>query len=271
MKTLTTTIGLTMILATVAGSARADDDEKEEPALKRNRSRERDHHQGEVELPLVPARGLRELESAVAARLVPSRCGARTAERTSSRSRPRGSQGPRKDARLPVRRPCVLAPDRGAAAGNTDALNAFLDDVITHYQIDQERVYLTGLSMGRFGTWELGCTPILSGSPRSRRFAAAEVRRGPKSSKTWPSGHSTALRTEPSRWRAEAMIKAAQGRRLRAQGHDLPGCPATARGPATYNNPELYTWFPGAHSPPAKRRLSRDSQGAPAILRTLLK
>ncbi|HVY72384.1 MAG TPA: prolyl oligopeptidase family serine peptidase [Verrucomicrobiae bacterium] len=39
---------------------------------------------------------------------------------------------------------------------NDDALLALLDDVTKTYRVDKKRVYLTGLSMGGFGTWSLG-------------------------------------------------------------------------------------------------------------------
>jgi predicted peptidase len=35
------------------------------------------------------------------------------------------------------------------------SLSALLDDVVKKYKVDQDRVYLTGLSMGGFGTWAL--------------------------------------------------------------------------------------------------------------------
>jgi len=37
---------------------------------------------------------------------------------------------------------------------SVDVLNALLDKIIRKYRIDEDRVYLTGLSMGGFGTWE---------------------------------------------------------------------------------------------------------------------
>ncbi len=39
-----------------------------------------------------------------------------------------------------------------------DVLNALLDSIIAKYNIDENRVYLTGLSMGGYGTWQLGGT-----------------------------------------------------------------------------------------------------------------
>jgi predicted peptidase len=37
-----------------------------------------------------------------------------------------------------------------------DVLLALLDDIEARYPVDKHRVYLTGLSMGGFGTWNLG-------------------------------------------------------------------------------------------------------------------
>lgn len=36
-----------------------------------------------------------------------------------------------------------------------DSVIALLDDVIDNYQVDEQRVYITGLSMGGYGTWEI--------------------------------------------------------------------------------------------------------------------
>lgn len=38
------------------------------------------------------------------------------------------------------------------------ALNGLLDEVITKYAVDTDRIYLTGLSMGGFGTWRFATT-----------------------------------------------------------------------------------------------------------------
>jgi predicted peptidase len=47
----------------------------------------------------------------------------------------------------------------------TEPLLGLLDEVMKKYPVDPRRVYLTGLSMGGYGTWELGTT-------HPERFAA---------------------------------------------------------------------------------------------------
>jgi predicted peptidase len=39
-----------------------------------------------------------------------------------------------------------------------DVLLALLDDITAKYAVDTNRIYLTGLSMGGYGTWDLGLT-----------------------------------------------------------------------------------------------------------------
>jgi predicted peptidase len=48
---------------------------------------------------------------------------------------------------------------------NADALNALLDEIMAQYKVDADRVYLTGLSMGGYGTWNLAAA-------HPERFAA---------------------------------------------------------------------------------------------------
>ena len=128
----------------------------------------------------------------------------------------------------------VVSPQSRFGGWNTDALNALLDEVITNYQIDQERVYLTGLSMGGFGTWELACThperfaaiaPICGGGYPSR---AKELRNMP----VW-AFHGARDRTVPVA-HTEAMIKAIQ------EAGSAPSSPSTRR-PATTRGPRLTT------------------------------
>jgi len=44
-------------------------------------------------------------------------------------------------------------------------LNGLLDEILASYKVDRDRVYLTGLSMGGFGTWALAAA-------HPERFAA---------------------------------------------------------------------------------------------------
>src|SRR5205085_8699288 len=39
---------------------------------------------------------------------------------------------------------------------SNDVLLGLLEDITRHYAVDQHRIYLTGLSMGGYGTWDLG-------------------------------------------------------------------------------------------------------------------
>ena len=51
-------------------------------------------------------------------------------------------------------------------------LAALLDEIVEKYKVDQDRIYVTGLSMGGFGTWSLAAyQPALS--PPSCRFVVA--------------------------------------------------------------------------------------------------
>jgi len=62
--------------------------------------------------------------------------------------------------------PFILVSPQSAGRGwNSETLNALLDDVIRNYKVDKSRVYLTGLSMGGYGTWSLAAA-------HPERFAA---------------------------------------------------------------------------------------------------
>ncbi len=51
----------------------------------------------------------------------------------------------------------IVAPQCPAGVGwDARELSALLDDVESSYRIDKDRIYVTGLSMGGFGTWSLG-------------------------------------------------------------------------------------------------------------------
>ncbi len=49
----------------------------------------------------------------------------------------------------------LVSPQSPGRGWNADALNGLLDEVMRQYRVDPDRVYLTGLSMGGYGTWTL--------------------------------------------------------------------------------------------------------------------
>ncbi|MBS0262983.1 MAG: prolyl oligopeptidase family serine peptidase [Planctomycetes bacterium] len=59
----------------------------------------------------------------------------------------------------------VVSPQSAGRGWNPQSLNPLLDDLVAKYRVDKDRIYVTGLSMGGFGTWALAAA-----SPQ--RFAA---------------------------------------------------------------------------------------------------
>ena len=126
------------------------------------------------------------------------------------------------------------------------SLIALLDDVIARYDVDPDRVYLTGLSMGGFGTWDTAIAypnrfaaiaPICGGGNKHRASALRNV-------PTWVF-HGEKDPSVPIAESEEMVdaIKRAGGdvrfTRYPEAGHDS--------WTESYNNPELYTWFLSHH------------------------
>lgn len=124
----------------------------------------------------------------------------------------------------------------------TDVLKSLLDNVEKNYRVDTDRVYLTGLSMGGFGTWTLACAypgrfaaiaPICGGV---ERYLADRLKDVP----VW-AFHGARDKVVPVR-RSEEMVEA-----VRKAGGDakLTVYPEAEHDSwtATYDNQELYDWF----------------------------
>jgi predicted peptidase len=85
--------------------------------------------------------------------------------------------------------PCIVVspqcPTDQWWAGEVDALSALLDELTADLNVDADRVYLTGLSMGGFGTWALAIrepdrfaalVPVCGGGDR---FRASQISHTP--------------------------------------------------------------------------------------------
>lgn len=121
-------------------------------------------------------------------------------------------------------------------------LLALLDDVRSRLKIDEDRIYITGISMGGFGTWMLAAyapeqiaaiAPICGGGDTewAENFATMPV---------WAFHGAKDNSVPPSR--SQAMIDA-----LKKKGGDprLTIYPDAGHDSwtATYDNPELYAWL----------------------------
>lgn len=124
----------------------------------------------------------------------------------------------------------------------TDALINLLDEIINCCNVDRDRVYLTGLSMGGYGTWTLACkypnrfaaiAPICGGG---EPLLSGQLKHIP----TW-AFHGAKDNVVPLE-KSEEMVKAVQ-----AAGGDakLTVYPEAGHDSwtETYDNPELYEWF----------------------------
>jgi predicted peptidase len=130
----------------------------------------------------------------------------------------------------------------GASGDNGKRALAILDEVQKDYKTDKKRVYLTGLSMGGFGTWSLAAAhperwaaiaPICGGGdPKT----AAKFKDVP----CW-CFHGDADKTV-SVEKSRAMIKALKDAGGNPKYTEYPGVEHNSWDKA-YATPELYSWF----------------------------
>jgi len=133
-----------------------------------------------------------------------------------------------------------------------DALMALLDEVQSKYAVDPDRVYITGLSMGGFGTWTL-----ISRHPE--RFAAAApicgggdryVARRLKDVPVW-AFHGAKDPVVPLQASAD-MVEALKKAGGNVQFTVYPEAQHDSW-TETYNNPKLYEWFLSQRRHPEKK------------------
>ena len=129
---------------------------------------------------------------------------------------------------------------------SSEVLIHLLDEIIRTYKVDGERIYLTGLSMGGYGTWDLACqyperfaaiAPICGGG---RRYMALRLKDVP----VW-AFHGAKDPIVPLR-ESEEMVQAVK---LAGGNVKLTVYPDALHDSwtATYGNQELYDWFLSCH------------------------
>lgn len=123
-----------------------------------------------------------------------------------------------------------------------DSLIALLDDTTARYAVDPDRVYLTGLSMGGFGSWALAASqperfaamiPICGGGTRSM---AARIKHLP----VW-AFHGAKDEIVPLA-RTEEMVEALEKAGGNVKLTVYPDAPHDSW-TRTYDNPEVFVWL----------------------------
>ncbi len=123
-----------------------------------------------------------------------------------------------------------------------ESLNALLDEIVRDYAVDNNRIYVTGLSMGGFGTWSLAVT-------HPERFAALAPICG------WGEPFGAFRLKDLPIWAfhgaKDPIVPLAKGKEMveavkRAGGNARFTIYPDAEHDSwteTYNNPELYNWL----------------------------
>jgi predicted peptidase len=139
--------------------------------------------------------------------------------------------------------PQCPADDRWSSDGQQALLAALLDEVVKQYRVDADRVYLTGLSMGGYGSWTLAAAhpdrfaavvPICGGGDPAK---AAELKNLP----IWVfhGDQDKAVPLERSQEMVAAIQKAG-GTQVRFTTLEHIGHNSWS---AAYATPELYGWL----------------------------
>jgi predicted peptidase len=137
----------------------------------------------------------------------------------------------------------LVAPQSSRRGWEPATLNALLDDVVANYKVDRDRIYVTGLSMGGFGTWALAAAypdrfaaiaPICGGGNPAD---AAKLKNLP----IWVF-HGGKDPVVPPKMSEEMVhaLQAAGAANVKYTVYPEAGHDSWTE---TYNNPELYQWL----------------------------
>jgi predicted peptidase len=140
--------------------------------------------------------------------------------------------------------PCIIVSPQAPRMGwDVATLNAMLDDVVANHKVDKDRIYVTGLSMGGFGTWALAAAhpdrfaalvPICGGGnpadAKKLKNIPIWVFHGAKDNVVPPG-------------RSEAMVKALESAGAANVKFTLYPEAGHDSWTETYNNPEMWDWL----------------------------
>ncbi len=136
----------------------------------------------------------------------------------------------------------VISPQSRSRSWDLELLTVLLDDLSDRYEVDLERIYVTGLSMGGFGTWRLAThcperfaaiAPICGGGDAEHAARLVDL-------PIW-AFHGTldeVVRVDATRDMVEAVEAAGGSVRYTEYPNAKHDCWTK-----TYDNPELYTWL----------------------------
>lgn len=133
-------------------------------------------------------------------------------------------------------------PDTTVWPEQVEALNDLLDHIIANHRVDIKHIYLTGLSMGGYGTWAWAAR-------YPERFAAIAPICG--GGNWWMPERLKHTPIWAFHGDADEVVPLAESERMVSRIQELGGdirltvYPDVAHNSweVTYNNPELYTWF----------------------------
>ncbi len=136
----------------------------------------------------------------------------------------------------------VVSPQSARRGWNADVLAALLDEIVLSYQVDRDRVYLTGLSMGGYGTWSLAAA-------YPKKFAAIVPICGGGSTEDAPRlkdlpiwvFHGAKDDAVPLK-RSEEMVEAIEAAGGKVKFTVYPEAEHDSW-TAAYDDPELYAWL----------------------------
>ncbi len=133
---------------------------------------------------------------------------------------------------------------------SNEPLLKLLDHVTEQFAVDPKRVYLTGLSMGGYGTWRLGVAhpekfaaivPICGGGSLIDILLGGRERRGLKSLPVW-AFHGAKDNVVPP-GESERMVNALKNIGVKEVKLTIYPDATHDSWTETYNNPELYEWL----------------------------